>query len=117
MLWQLIYNIFFMHVYIDNFDSLLYKRPTTTFVSDIWDAGYLQSYDFFSQRNRIALSLFCDGVPIYKSSKTSLWPIYFAVLNLHPSVCSLAKNIILAGVWVGPNKPPINDLLNLCARC
>ena len=31
----------FIHIYIDNFDSLLYKRPTTTFVSNIWDAGYM----------------------------------------------------------------------------
>ena len=61
-------------------------------------------------RNNIALSLFCDGVPIYKSSKTSLWPIYFTVLNLHPSIRHLAKNIIIAGLWVGPKKPPIDEL-------
>lgn len=79
--------------------------------------------EFFSNNNRIALSLSTDGVPLFKSSSLSMWPVYISVLNLHPSIRMKADNIILAGVWVGPHKPsmklllqPVMDDLNSLCR-
>jgi len=56
------------------------------------------------------LSLFTDGIAIFKSARTTLWPVYLTILNLHPSVRTLAKNIITAGLWIGPTKPPVDHL-------
>ena len=71
----------------------------------------MKSDNDFSTQKEVALSLFTDGVSIFKSAKTTLWPVYLTVLNLHPSIRTLAKNIITAGLWIGPEKPPINHLL------
>ena len=42
---------------------------------------------------------------MFKSSKFSIWPLYFAIneLPLHKRWSS--NNIILAGLWFGPQKP------------
>ena len=66
----------------------------------MWDAVYLRSDN----------SMFTDGIPLFKSSKISLWPVYFIILNLPPSIQSKSKNIILSGLWVGPAKLPIQHL-------
>ena len=81
------------------------------YLSDVWDGSYLKSDNDFSTQKEVALSLFTDGVSIFKSAKTTLWPVYLTVLNLHPSIRTLAKNIITAGLWIGPEKPPIDHLL------
>lgn len=59
-------------------------------MSDIWDAAFLQESiqndDFFSHSGNLALCLSTDGVPLFKSSSISLWPVYLAVLNLPPEL-------------------------------
>ena len=54
----------------------------------------------------LSITLNCDGVPLYKSSKTSFWPIQFIINELPKD--QRAKNVILCGVWVGNNKPKID---------
>jgi len=76
----------------------------------VWDAAYINNDNFFSSRN-LGLSLFCDGIPIFKSSKTTMWPVYYSILNLPPSVRTKASNILLGGLWIGPGKPPFEHLL------
>lgn len=84
-------------------------------MKDIWHGLAIiqlsNENEFFSNNNRIALSLSTDGVPLFKSSSLSMWPVYISVLNLHPSIRMKADNIILAGVWVGPHKPSMKLLL------
>ena len=64
-------------------------------------------------KNRLNLvfSLCADGVPAFKSSSTSLRPMYLVVLNIPLEVWINADNIILAGLWVGPTKSPMKLLL------
>ena len=66
---------------------------------------------FFSHNNRIGLGLSTDGIPLFKSSSTSMWPVYVTILNLPPSIQMKAENIMLAGVWVRPHKPSMKLLL------
>ena len=54
----------------------MFVEDNTSYISDIWDAAMLKADVDFSKNNTIALSLCTDGVPLYKSSKTSLWPVY-----------------------------------------
>ena len=102
--------------YIDHSTSLMLVEDNTSYISDIWDAAMLKADVDFSKNNTIALSLCTDGVPLYKSSKTSLWPVYLAILNLHPSIRMKSKNIITAGLWIGPAKPPMNHLIKATTK-
>ena len=60
----------------------------------------------------LAVTLCTDGIPIYKSSAVSIWPVLLMVLNLPPILRQKAENIILCGLWYGPNKPNARLLLN-----
>ena len=104
-------QIEFFVIYIDNWSSLLCSKDPSSVITDVWDAKVLSSDSFFSSSTNVALSVFTDGIPVFKSSKVSVWPVYYIVLNLPPSVHIKAKNIILSGMWVGPTKPPMQHLL------
>ena len=57
----------------------------------------------------IYLLVSTDGVPLFKSSTVSLWPVSFVILNLPPSIRMNSENIILSGFWVGSK--PVMKLL------
>ena len=84
-------------------------------MSDVWDGSVLQRLSgpgqFFSTKTNLALSLNTDGVPLHKSSSWSLWPVFLTILNLPASIRMKAENVILAGLWYGPSKPPMTLLL------
>lgn len=50
-----------------------------------------------------------DGVNLFTSSKTDLWPIFLAINELSPSKRFSRENIILAGIWQGKGKPPFGQ--------
>lgn len=52
-----------------------------------------------------------DGVQLFKSCGQTLWPILLAVTSLPPGIRMNCENIILAGVWQGPVKPPMHKIL------
>lgn len=51
-----------------------------------------------------------DGVPLFSSSKVSMYPITGINLNLPPSIRNKKENIILIGLWVGKHKPSVDVL-------
>lgn len=53
-----------------------------------------------------------DGVPVFKSTKFGIWPVYLVVNELPPHLRFLRKNILLWGVWFGPEKPKMNTFLS-----
>lgn len=83
---------------------------------DVWDGSALRPLSapgrFFSDKHNLALSLSTDGVPLYKSSPVSLWPVYLVILNLPANIRMNSENVILCGLWVGPRKPIIHYLLD-----
>lgn len=66
---------------------------------------------FLNQKNHITLSLFTDGIPLFKSSGTSLWPVYLLINELPRKKRFLRKNMILWGVWQGAGKPNMTMFL------
>ena len=66
---------------------------------------------FFSYREHLAFSLNTDGVPLFKSSSVSIWPVYLVVNNLPPDIRVNSENVILCALWCGPQKPPCHPLL------
>ena len=59
-----------------------------TTISDIVDgAEYkkLKENDgFLTNKSNVTLSLFTDGIPLFQSSKVSLWPVYLVINELPP---------------------------------
>ena len=66
---------------------------------------------FLNEKNRITLSLFTDGIPLFKSSGVSLWPVYLLINELPRTQRFLRKNMILWGVWQGIGKPNMTMFL------
>lgn len=54
--------------------------------------------------NLISLTFNTDGVNIYKSKrKSSLWPIQMVINELPKAERYKRENMILAGIWYGPD--------------
>ncbi len=109
-----------MCFYVGNWESLQSTRAENDQLQDVWDGSALRPLRapgrFFSNRDNLALSLSTDGVPLYKSSPVSLWPVYLVILNLPAYIRVRAENVILCGIWVGATKPLMNLLLNPIAK-
>ena len=107
---------FFCIIHVDNLNSLQLMGDTCNEdLQDVWDGEALRPLcapdRFFSDRFSLALSLSTDGVPLFKSSSVSLWPVYLVILNLPPNIRVNTENIVLCALWVGPTKPLMNLLL------
>ena len=50
-----------------------------------------------------------DGLPPFKSSNRSLWPIQCTVKGLHPD--DRKRNVLLSGLWFGQTKPVMSAFL------
>jgi hypothetical protein len=59
--------------------------------------------------NDISITWNADGIPIFKSSKYSIWPIQCMVNELPPHL--RPKNILLIGLWFGHSKPEMKTFL------
>ena len=68
------------------------------FLSVPWHTGYT------------GLILNTDGVPMFKLSKSTFWPIYLAITNLPPTI-RMNLDYLLAGVYCVPNKPSMEIIL------
>ena len=95
--------------------EILQKNPAaSSTLSDVWSGAYLRRLcsegRYFSSCDNLALVVSTDGVPLFKSSSTSLWPVYLVILNLPPSIRMNAENVLMAGLWYG-KKPPMRLLL------
>ena len=86
-----------------------------TCVRDIYDGAVFRQLmadnGFLSKPENTGLILCSDGVPVFKSSKGSLWPIYLMVSSIPPHQRTRTDNLIIAALWYGPVKPDMNVLL------
>ena len=46
-----------------------------------------------------------DGVPSFKSSKMSIWPIFLVINELEPKRRSKSENVLFAGIWYSSKNP------------
>ena len=117
------YHVISVYLCTDNWESLQIPSQSSTSsetLQDVWDGSALRPLcsrgRFFSSADNLALSLSTDGVPVYKSSPVSIWPVYLIILNLPAHIRMNSENVILCGLWLGPTKPIINLLLNPVAK-
>lgn len=81
----------------DVYDGVLYK--------ELCNKGILNCKD------NISFIMNTDGVPVFKSSKVSIWPV-FMIINELPYRKRMAKeNMLLSGLWFGERKPAMCTFL------
>ena len=102
-----VYNNITSH-FIDSWSLLQYPftRKEDDHIHDIQDGEEYKNDPFFSVPEHTGLIMNTDGIPVFKSSKSSLWPVLLSVTSLPPALCMNKDYIQLAGVWFGPAKPP-----------
>ena len=66
---------------------------------------------FLSKAENIGLIISSDDVPVFKSSKGSIWPVYLMVTNIPPYLRTKVDHLIVAALWYGPIKPDMNVIL------
>ena len=90
------------------------ERKTTT-ITDITDGeAYLllkKEGNFLYNKNNITLTLFTDGVPLFKSSGVCMWPVYLLINEVPRNQRFRKKNMLLWGVWQGTGKPMMTAFL------
>ena len=70
----------------------------------------MESNGILASANNISLTWNVDGLPLFKYSKFSLWPIYLIVNELPYKLRTLKENMIIAGLWFGESKPNIMNV-------
>ena len=69
---------------------------------DLVNSGKIGPNDITCQWN-------CDGMPVFKSSNYSIWPIQIMINECAPSIRK--KNIMLVALWFGSGKPRMDSFL------
>ncbi|XP_055073931.2 uncharacterized protein [Misgurnus anguillicaudatus] len=77
-------------------DGVLYQKTLKTFTP-------LNDCPNFS------ITFSCDGVPLFKSSSQSIWPVLCTLNELPPNLRS--DHIMLTALWFGAKKPHMNIFL------
>ena len=103
---------------LDKWEELQYpftRKNVPGRMQDIQDGKLYQELQgpggFLSVPEHTGLILCSDGVQLFKSAQQSFWPVLLAVTGLPPGKRMNAENLLLAGVWQGPVKPPMNVIL------
>lgn len=88
--------------YEDIYDEEVYKKKS-------------EAPNFLSNPPNISFTWNTDGVALFKSSKFSIWPFYLSINELPFKHRTRKENLLLAGLWFGPEKPiPSLFLDNTC---
>lgn len=81
-------------------------------IDDIYDGQMYQSLGngaLTTDRNAMSMSFSCDGVPVFRSSNFSIWPLQGILNELPPK--KRKQNVFLIGLWFGSGKPSIVEFL------
>ena len=80
-------------------------------IHDIQDGSEYKKDPFFSVPEHTGLIMNADRIPVFKSSKYTLWPVLLSITSLPPAIRMNKDYILLAGVWFGPVKPQPSIIL------
>ena len=85
-------------------------------IEDVYDSENYKALFYnngpLSDENNLSFIFNTDGVPIFKSSKTSVWPIFLMINELPYKMRKCREFMLLAGLWCGPTKPAMNLFLS-----
>ena len=91
------------------------EKQNSANIEDIYDGQKYKSLmlpgKFLSCPNNTSFTWNTDGIPVFKSSKFNIWPLYLAMNELPMCKRWSDDNIILASLWFGYQKPNILTFL------
>nr|XP_055062963.1 uncharacterized protein LOC129446026 [Misgurnus anguillicaudatus] len=93
-------------------DSIVQKQSeSSTSFSDITDGLLYQNAIRASDKplQTLTLTFSCDGVPVFKKSPCSIWPLLCTINEL--PVKMRQDNVLLCGLWFGDEKPHMTTFL------
>jgi hypothetical protein len=78
-------------------------------IEDIYDGELYQEHSrpgcFLDSFNNLSFMWYTDGVPLFKSSKISLWPLFLSINELPILERFKTENMLFGGLWFGRSKP------------
>ena len=84
------------------------KKKVRNNIEDIHDGKLykeLSAKGILNDGDNISLLMNTDGVPVFKSSKVSIWPLYYIINELEYGKRMARENMLFAGLWFGEKKP------------
>uniref|UniRef100_A0A7M5XCB6 Uncharacterized protein n=3 Tax=Clytia hemisphaerica TaxID=252671 RepID=A0A7M5XCB6_9CNID len=79
---------------------------TSSSPSDIYDFSLYKSYSsFLNNPFNISFMWNTDGVPLFKSIKSSIWPVFYTINELPFQDRRKKENILISGLWYGETHP------------
>lgn len=88
------------------------QTATSDYITDITSGAAYQRLkrDGILKEGDLTVTFNTDGSPLFKSSKTSIWPIQLTLNELPPEV--RLKSSTLAGLWFGKKHPNMSIFLS-----
>ena len=99
----------------NNLSHLLCKRDSVNSgcgsFRDITDGNLYKSLQFACSPSSYDLTLMfnCDGVPVFKYSSFSIWPVLCVINELPPG--NRSDHILMNALWFGAGKPEMSVFL------
>eukprot|EP00733_Pompholyxophrys_punicea_P001014 Pompholyxophrys_punicea_v1_NODE_419_length_2008_cov_10.730671.p1 type:complete len:325 gc:universal NODE_419_length_2008_cov_10.730671:926-1900(+) len=85
-------------------------------IEDVYDGRIYKSISELSEYGSLGVGLNTDGVPIFKKSKFSIWPIFMIYYDLPPAIRYKYSSMSLVGLWLSAEKPRMNTFLEPICR-
>ena len=86
---------------------LFYQQALITCTGDIYKSLSGENQPL-ADINNISLTWNTHRVPVFKSSKISIWPMYLMINELPCKERKRKSNMLFYGLWFGETKPLIN---------
>lgn len=90
---------------IDDFLTFPSNNRASDHIRDVVD-GDLYKSKMLSGETNLSLCFNSDGVPVFKSSSCSIWPIFCSLNELPPNLRK--EHVLLVALWFGDSKPNMN---------
>lgn len=91
------------------------RQASPNTINDVYDGSIYRQFsqpgEVLSSANNISFGWYTDGVPVFNSSKVSMWPFFLTINELPFNVRFNRENILMAGLWFGKQKPAANYVL------
>lgn len=104
-----IQNLFAKSGFYENLTHRFRRTKTNeNHFEDIYDGSEYKKHcnpGILDLQQNISLLWNTDGVPVFKSSNFSIWPLYFVINELPFSERTKRENMLFAGLWFGDTKP------------
>ncbi|XP_030592543.1 uncharacterized protein LOC115785191 [Archocentrus centrarchus] len=100
-----------LEIQLRNLLARVHSKLGNHFTRDASFSDVTTGNDYKSERQdgSITLTFNCDGSPVFRSSKYSIWPI-LCTINELPYV-ERCKNVLLHTLWFGRGKPRVQSFL------